>query len=157
MCFWFGFRGACGGVQPPATHVPLRCRCASSATSSLVLVRSRSRLLVASGLRLVSSCLSRCSRVGRAGGAWHLPDATGAAMRRRQRRLRSWLRHDRMTVAMALAKSTHHTSRGQKHARAGVWGHEQNYTAKIRKPPHTPAGALQPRRRDWRGPAGNSV
>ena len=52
--------------------------------------------------------------------------ATGAAMRRR--------RHERMTVAMALAESTHHTARGQKYARAGVWGHEQNYTAKIRKP-----------------------
>ena len=61
-------------------------------------------------------------------------NATGAAMRRRQRRLRSMLRHERMTVAMALAESTHLTSRGQKYARA-VWGHEQNYTAKIRKPP----------------------
>ena len=29
-----------------------------------------------------------------------------------------------MTVAMALAESTHHSSRGQKIARAGVWGHE---------------------------------
>ena len=62
-------------------------------------------------------------------------NATGAAMRRRQRRLRSWLRHERMTVAMALAESTHHASRGQKNARVGVWGHEQDYTAKNRKPP----------------------
>ena len=74
-----------------------------------------------------------------------------AAMRRRQRRLRSWLRHERMTVAMALAESTHHSSRGQKNERAGE--HELNYTATIREPPlpppppHTPAGALQPRRR----------
>ena len=59
----------------------------------------------------------------------------GAAQRRRERRLRSWLRHERMTVAMALAESTHHSSRGQKTARAGVWGHELNYTATIRKPP----------------------
>ena len=44
----------------------------------------------------------------------------GAAQRRRQRRLRSWLRHQRMTVSMALAESTHHSSRGQKNARAGV-------------------------------------
>ena len=29
-----------------------------------------------------------------------------------------------MTVAMALAESTHHSSRGQKTARAGVWGRE---------------------------------
>ena len=59
----------------------------------------------------------------------------GAAQRRRQRRLRSWLRHERMTVAMALAESTHHSSRGQTIARAGVWGREMNYTATIRNPP----------------------
>ena len=46
--------------------------------------------------------------------------ATGAAKRRRERRLRSWLRHERMTVAMALAEVTHHTApRGQKTARPG--------------------------------------
>ena len=36
-----------------------------------------------------------------------------------------------MTVAMALAESTHHSSRGQKTAKAGVWGH----TATIRDHP----------------------
>ena len=45
------------------------------------------------------------------------------------------LRHERMTVAMALAEFSHHSSRGQRMARAGVWGHEQNYTAKTWKPP----------------------
>ena len=76
--------------------------------------------------------------------------AAGAAMRRRQRRLRSWLKHERMTVAMALAEASHHTApRGQRTARAGVWGHELNFTATVRDPPspHTPAGALQPLRR----------
>ena len=44
--------------------------------------------------------------------------ATGAAKRCRERRLRSWLRHERMTVAMALAEVTHHTApRGQKTVR----------------------------------------
>ena len=58
--------------------------------------------------------------------------ATGSAMRRRQRRLRQWHRHERMTVAMALAEATHHSAPlGQRTARAGVWGHEQNYTATI--------------------------
>ena len=48
--------------------------------------------------------------------------AAGAAMRRRQRRLRSWLKHERMTVAMALAEASHHTApRGQRTARAGGW------------------------------------
>ena len=42
--------------------------CATSSTSLLVLVRSGSRMLVASGSRLVCSCLSRCFGVGRAGG-----------------------------------------------------------------------------------------
>ena len=74
--------------------------------------------------------------------------AAGAARRRRERRLRSWLKHERMTVAMALAEASHRTApRGQRTARAGVWGHELNYTATVRDPPHTPAGALQPLRR----------
>ena len=72
---------------------------------------------------------------------------SGAAQRRRQRRLRSWLRHERMTVAMALAERTHHSTRGQTIARAGVWGRELNFAAMIcDPPPHTPAGALQPLR-----------
>ena len=70
---------------------------------------------------------------------------SGAAQRRRQRRLRSWLRHERMTVAMALAERTHHSSRGQTIARAGVW---RGVVARDERhdlgPPHTPAGALQP-------------
>ena len=45
--------------------------------------------------------------------------ATGSAMRRRQRRLRQWHRHERMTVALALAEVTHHAApRGPKTARA---------------------------------------
>ena len=56
--------------------------------------------------------------------------ATGAA-RRRQRRLRQFLRHERLSVAMALAESQHHTSRGQKTAGAGR--HELHYTAKFRR------------------------
>ena len=47
-------------------------------------------------------------------------DSATAAARRRQRRLRSWLRHERMTVAMTLAEMTHHTApRGPKMARVG--------------------------------------
>ena len=42
-------------------------------------------------------------------------------MRRRQRRLRQWLRHERLSVAMALAETSHHSApRGQTKARAGV-------------------------------------
>ena len=36
-------------------------------------------------------------------------DGTGAAKRRRERRLRSWLRHERMTVAAELAVALHHS------------------------------------------------
>ena len=47
-------------------------------------------------------------------------DTATAAARRRQRRLRSWLRHERVTVAMTLAELTHHTApRGPKMARVG--------------------------------------
>ena len=44
---------------------------------------------------------------------------TGSARRRRERRLRSFSRHERMSVAMALAESTHHSAQRQKTARAG--------------------------------------
>ena len=48
--------------------------------------------------------------------------AAGAARRRRERRLRSWLKHERMTVAMALAEASHHTApRGQRIAKARGW------------------------------------
>ena len=53
--------------------------------------------------------------------------ALGAAMRRRQRRLRQFLRHERLTVAMALAEKMHHTSRGQKTARAREEEREMHY------------------------------
>ena len=35
---------------------------------------------------------------------------SGSARRRRERRLRSWLRHERMTVRMELAAALHHSS-----------------------------------------------
>ena len=59
-------------------------------------------------------------------------DSATAAAQMRQRRLRSWLRHELMTVAMALAEKLHHNSRGQTNARAGV-GREMNFTATIRR------------------------
>ena len=44
---------------------------------------------------------------------------TSSALRRRQRRLCQWLRHERMTVAMSLAEATHHAApRRQKPASA---------------------------------------
>ena len=44
---------------------------------------------------------------------------TGSARRQRERRLRSMLRHERMSVAMAFAESTHHSAQRKKTARAG--------------------------------------
>ena len=46
----------------------------------------------------------------------------GAAQRRRERRLRSWYRHEQQTVRMALAAYTHHSApRRPTMARAGEW------------------------------------
>ena len=42
----------------------------------------------------------------------------GAAQRRRERRLRSWYRHEQQTVRMALATYTHHSAQRQKKAMA---------------------------------------
>ena len=63
--------------------------------------------------------------------------ATGSAMRRRQRRLRQWLRHERMTVAMALAEVTHHAApRGPKTARAEEEAeYETHYALRGQKTP----------------------
>ena len=70
----------------------------------------------------------------------------GAARRRRERRLRQFLGHERLSVAVALSELKHHTSRGQRKDRAGGW-YETHYTAMFRENP-LPAGALQlvPRR-----------
>ena len=43
---------------------------------------------------------------------------TGSARRRRERRLRAYLRHARMSVAMALAETQHHSAQRPKKARA---------------------------------------
>ena len=43
----------------------------------------------------------------------------GAARRRRQRRLRQWARHEKLSVQTVLAGYQHHSSRGQRTARAG--------------------------------------
>ena len=48
-------------------------------------------------------------------------DSASAARRRRERRLRQFLRHERLSVAMALSEKKHHTSRGQRMDRAGRW------------------------------------
>ena len=60
---------------------------------------------------------------------------SGAAMRRRQRRPRSWWRHEQQSIAAALATYSHHNAQRLKTARAGKWGSEQNYTATIRNTP----------------------
>ena len=44
---------------------------------------------------------------------------TGAAQRRKQRRLRSWWRHEQHSIVSALATLLYHSSRGQRKARAG--------------------------------------
>ena len=61
--------------------------------------------------------------------------ALSAAMKRRQRRFRQFLRHERLSVAMALAEKLHHTSRGQRFARAGEEGHEEHDASRRQRPP----------------------
>ena len=47
------------------------------------------------------------------------PAGEGAARRRRERRLRQWARHEKLSVQMALYEYKHHSSRGQRKDRAG--------------------------------------
>ena len=68
---------------------------------------------------------------------------TGSARRRRERRLRSMLRHERMTVAMALAEKLHHSAQRPEMARAGEEDLELHYTAEFRThPPPQAAGTV---------------
>ena len=58
-------------------------------------------------------------------------NASGAS-RRRQRRLRQWLRHERLSVAMALAESQHHTApRGPKMAMARGERYELDHNGEV--------------------------
>ena len=54
-------------------------------------------------------------------GCWPMAGGAGAAKRRRERRLRSWAKHERLTVAMALAEQHHHS--------ANSWSGTQRYGA----------------------------
>ena len=73
----------------------------------------------------------------------HVDGATaGAALRRRERRLRMHWRHEQLSLQMLLATFQHHSSRGQTTARSGE-GFEVKYTAKF--PEHTlPRAASTP-------------
>ena len=64
-----------------------------------------------------------------------------AARRRRERRLRQFLPHERVSVAMAKAESNHHAApRGQGVARAGGVEREENYEPRLLDPPLPPGG-----------------
>ena len=71
--------------------------------------------------------------------------APSAARRRREGRLRQFLRHEGPTVAMALAEKLHHTSRGQKIARARREENEMNFaTGQTTPPPRAAAAVYHP-------------
>ena len=74
------------------------------------------------------------------------PAARGAAWPRRQRRLRSMLRHERQTVAMALAESLHHSVQGPEKARAREEAEQAQHQAQrgqTTPPPRTRPGVLK--------------
>ena len=83
-------------------------------------------------------------------------DGEGAARRRRQRRLRSWLKHERQSVAMALAEYTHHASRGQTRARAREEAGSETYYAP-RGPKTLPPGTRPAPPSEVAGPQGAAV
>ena len=59
-------------------------------------------------------------------------DSDAGGGHRRERRLRQFFWHERLSVAMALSKLKHHTSRGHRKDRAGRT-HELYFTATFRK------------------------
>ena len=58
-----------------------------------------------------------------------------SVQRRKGRRLRAAWRPEQQSTAQALATFTHHSSRGQRTAKAGEGDFELNYTATIRRTP----------------------
>ena len=75
---------------------------------------------------------------------------TGSARRRRERRHRQFLRHERLSVAMALSETKHHTSRGQRKDRA--WGEARDVLhGRVPEAP-PPQGSRPPCLGEPRGP-----
>ena len=62
-----------------------------------------------------------------------LSEPARPAKRRRERRLRQFLRHERLTVAMVLSEKEHHTSRSQRKDRTRGEEYATHCTAKVRK------------------------
>ena len=72
---------------------------------------------------------------------------TGSARRRRERRLRSMLRHERMAVAMALAENLHHSAQRPEKARAReVEEQDQHEALRRQKAPPPGSCRIPPRR-----------
>ena len=73
-----------------------------------------------------------------------MSERDGAAKRRRERRLRSWAKHERQTVAIALAEALHHSApRGHKSARAGVRPGVPEDAGPLRETEHVQHAALR--------------
>ena len=70
-------------------------------------------------------------------------DRVSGAARRRQQRLRQFVRHERLSFATALAEFSHHTSRGQRMARAKDVKYEVNYEPRLQNPPPSQAADVQ--------------
>ena len=88
--------GDIDAMEPPTTQHPFSSSTASRFQSSVAFV--------------VASCVP-LDRVG---------CDVGSARRRKERRLRSWLRHERMTVATELAAALHHSRDGWRATNDGL-------------------------------------
>ena len=69
--------------------------------------------------------------------------AIGAARRRREWRLRQFLRHERRTLALALAELQHHTAPRDRRAWAGEVEHEENSKRRLQNPPLLQAASTE--------------
>ena len=105
--------GTPGVLTPMCSATLIRCMRAVVSTKTLLLhcVRATTttrRLVQGVATAVCDPGLVRTPAV--AMSAAHVERVTGSARRRRERRLRSMLRHERMSVAMALAERLHHSA-----------------------------------------------
>ena len=101
-------------------HFLVAFACISMDTHALathVRTTTTTRRLTQAFLHCVASC--RTSAVAMMGE--RDLNGVGSARRRRDRRLRSHLRHERVAIAMAVSEAQHHSAQRQKSERAGAW------------------------------------
>ena len=106
-----GVAGTPGACSQVFCH-PIKCmfmRSYRQRHDRYTIVRTTTTTTTTRLRRVCEHFVVRCDFMAESGCRPRMVDGDGAAKRRRQRRLRSWLRHEQQTVAAVLATVSHHS------------------------------------------------